>query len=668
MLRNTSSPTARARGRSGQPDLEQFAIRKLGQRVIEHQPFQPFARTSRLREELQLIGGRQTNAGCSRNERIGAKARVELRIRHDRHGRGTLDGKRAERGIDVAVMPVLRVHGIEPHAGFARERHAGNQAPQFSQTLGRAGLLDLRGIQFRRVSWVALPSTSKSSAKNLRTLTRSRHEGNEIAIPARRAGGDATYGGRDRRGYRGRSVECRLQPPSSAGFSLRGLLVAFGLVALGLPVAFAGLFGVIAQIDRFNAGVTLVREAQLHVADLHRLQSDEETAVRGFASTADPAFRDMYRAAVTEFPVHADEIAKRLAVVSSDGRAPAALADARELNARWRAQVAEPSIANAQRPIDNRRSALYVNRFRSDVDVMSAELIESYHRLLRDRSSPQRKALWIAFGALAVVALQILVYAFLVGRLRGELVRERRVVAVLQGAFTSEIVHDARLDVAAMYVSATRGAKVGGDVYDIFPLDAQRTLIVIADVSGKGVGAAVDSTFVKYSLRAFASESAAISTIVEKFNALYGRAQKPPEAFVVLFAGILDHRMATLTYVNAGHEAAYVRRAETIEQLAPTGPIIGIDAAAPFASAETAIAARDLLFLSTDGLTEARDPSGRFLTGSGVEAWMREADASSAQRFVDSIARRLRRYTRHRNSDDLAILAVRTDTDRVRVG
>jgi hypothetical protein len=449
----------------------------------------------------------------------------------------------------------------------------------------------------------------------------------------------------------------------SAGFSLRGLLVAFGLVALGLPAAFAGLFGVIAQIDRLNAGVTQLREAQLHVGDMQRLQSDEEAAVRGFASTADPAFRDLYRAAVTEFPVHADEIAKSLPVVTNDARAPAALAEARKLNAVWRAEVAEPAVAGA-RPLDNRRSAVILGRFRTDIDVVNAKLIENYHRLLRDRSAPQRQASWIAFSALAVVALQILVYAFLVGRLRGELVRERRVVAVLQKAFTSEIVHDARLDVAAVYVSATRGAKVGGDVYDIFPLDAGRTLVVIADVSGKGVGAAIDSTFVKYSLRAFASEYAAISTIVEKFNALYGRSQKPAEAFVVLFAGILDHRTARLTYVNAGHEAAYVRRPATIEQLAPTGPIIGIDANARFASAATVVTHEDLLFLSTDGLTEARDPSGRFLTGPGVEAWMREADASTAQRFVESIARRLRRYTRHRANDDLAILAVRPGVRR----
>jgi len=445
----------------------------------------------------------------------------------------------------------------------------------------------------------------------------------------------------------------------SAGFSLRGLIIALGIVALGLPAAFAGLFGVLAHIDRYNLGIAAVREAQLNVADLLRLQSDEETGVRGYGATADPSFRETYRAAITEFPVHANAVAERISLGSGDERAAAALADARTLNARWRNEVAEPSIAKTRRRRDDRQAAMYLNLFRNDIEIVSAVLLEEYHRLIRERKTTIQRALLIGYGAFVAVALQILVYAFLVDRLRGQLVRGRRVITLLQSAFTSEIISDVRLDVAATYVSATRGAKVGGDVYDIFPLDSHRTLVVIADVSGKGVEAAVDSTFVKYSLRAFASEHGDIATIVTKFNALYGLARKPPEAFVVIFAGILDNRTAMLTFVNAGHEAAYIRRPGRIEQLAPTGPIVGIANDTAFVSAAAAVTVDDILFLSTDGLTEARDPSGRFLTSSGVEAWLREADASTARRLVDALARRLRRYTRDRSSDDLAILAVR---------
>jgi serine phosphatase RsbU (regulator of sigma subunit) len=244
-------------------------------------------------------------------------------------------------------------------------------------------------------------------------------------------------------------------------------------------------------------------------------------------------------------------------------------------------------------------------------------------------------------------------------RLRSELNRERRVVEVLQRAFAGEMRPTPDLDVATTYVSATRGATVGGDVFDVFPIDDVRTLIALADVSGKGVEAAIDSTFVKYGLRAFASEHTDPATIVARFNALYVRAQRPPEAFVVLFAGIYDRAAGTLAYVNAGHEAAYIRRPNGVEALLPTDPVIGLSGDARFTVVTTALTSADTLFLSTDGLTEARDPSGAFLGDARVRAWLAAAETGSMNELVAAITQRLRRYTRARSRDDLAIVALR---------
>ena len=445
----------------------------------------------------------------------------------------------------------------------------------------------------------------------------------------------------------------------TAGFSLRGLLVALAIVALGLPAAVAGLFSVIAQIDRLNASIATVREAQLNAADVLRLQIEGETSVRGFAATRDPQFRETYRDSALEFPLRLADVNARLVFGGDDARAAAALLDAQRIHRRWQNEIALPLLADASTRTDDARSKIELNRFHADLDIVAAVLIADYHRLIRQRSAAVNKASLIGYSAIAVAGAQVLVYMFLAERLRGELLRERNVVTLLQRAFASETVRDPQLEVAATYVSATRGAKVGGDVYDVFPLDDGATLIVIADVSGKGVGAAVDSMFVKYSLRAFASEHADITTIVTKFNALYRRTQKVPEAFVVLFAGILDHRTAIFTYVNAGHEAAYVRRsAGRVDQLQPTGPIVGIADSAAFGAASTLIGGGDLLFLSTDGLTEARDPSGRFLSGDGVEAWLRETHGAPPQAVIDLLSRRLRQFTHARSNDDLAILAV----------
>ena len=207
-------------------------------------------------------------------------------------------------------------------------------------------------------------------------------------------------------------------------------------------------------------------------------------------------------------------------------------------------------------------------------------------------------------------------------------------------------------------MSATRGARVGGDVFDVYRIDPMTAMIVVGDVSGKGIGAAVDTAFVRFGLRAYASESRDPGAIVTRFNALYAMEQTL-EAFVVLFVGVFDAHTGTLTYANCGHEAAYVRRGTDLEHLHPTSPIVGMNPAETFVTATTRIGAHDMLVLATDGLTEARDPQRRFVDIREVERWIATAPDVTPQDLVDNLAARVRRWTRNRTADDLAILAIR---------
>jgi sigma-B regulation protein RsbU (phosphoserine phosphatase) len=286
-------------------------------------------------------------------------------------------------------------------------------------------------------------------------------------------------------------------------------------------------------------------------------------------------------------------------------------------------------------------------------------ILVEYRTQLARRAKTIQTASTIGFTAIALIGVQALVFAFLILRLRYALDREHGVVEALQVAFAGTVNQAPALEAATAYVSATRGAKVGGDVYDVYRIDEDLTLVLIADVSGKGVDAAVDTMFVKYSLRAFATEHRDIRVIANKFNTLYAHAQKEPEAFVVLFCGFYDRRTSTLTYINAGHEAAYVCRTNDVEQLPPTDAIIGLTTEAEFHTASVLIDTQSILFLATDGLTEARDPAGRFLGSAGVQQWLRDADMRSPQALVTDISDRLRRYTGANINDDLAILALR---------
>jgi len=441
-------------------------------------------------------------------------------------------------------------------------------------------------------------------------------------------------------------------------FSLWGLLVAFGIIALALPVAFAGLFGVLQQLNQINSDLAVVRKGQLNLATMLRCQLDEQIGLRGFEVSHRTAYLLPYRNAIKEFGNEESELRERL-IFPSESSAKRMLDDAVATNARWQRVIAQPILAGSHSLVNIEQGSTLVGRFRSDVDAINAMILTEYQSEIEGRANTIRTASAIGYSAIALVGIQALVFAFLLARLRYALDREHGVVEALQAAFAGAVTTAPMLEVATAYVSATRGAKIGGDVYDAHQIDENTALVLIADVSGKGVDAAVDTTFVKYSLRAFASEKHDVATIVRKFNALYANAQKAPEAFVVLFCGYYDWRSETLTYVNAGHEAAYVCRAGTVERLAPTDAIIGLSADAQFHTAATTIDSQSILFLATDGLTEARDPGRRFLGDAGVQEWLRKANTGSPQELVTDMSDRLRRYTGANINDDLAILAVR---------
>jgi serine phosphatase RsbU (regulator of sigma subunit) len=137
-------------------------------------------------------------------------------------------------------------------------------------------------------------------------------------------------------------------------------------------------------------------------------------------------------------------------------------------------------------------------------------------------------------------------------------------------------------------------------------------------------------------------------------------ADPAPEAFISLFVAIHDRRDDSLTYANAGHEPCWIRRGTQLERLSPTGPIVGVSGlgAPPFTAAQTTLAKGALLVLATDGLTEARDRSGRFVEEDQVRRWIVERDADVPQRFVDELLAAVTRFRRGRAGDDLALLAI----------
>jgi serine phosphatase RsbU (regulator of sigma subunit) len=103
----------------------------------------------------------------------------------------------------------------------------------------------------------------------------------------------------------------------------------------------------------------------------------------------------------------------------------------------------------------------------------------------------------------------------------------------------------------------------------------------------------------------------------------------------------------------------YIVRGSEVSSLAATGPIVGIIRDETFSSRTRRLAPDEIVFLATDGLTEARNAAGAFLTDAGVRRWLAEAAAPSPGALVERIVQRLRAYTRKSERDDLAIVAFR---------
>jgi hypothetical protein len=441
-------------------------------------------------------------------------------------------------------------------------------------------------------------------------------------------------------------------------FSFRGLILVFGLVAVVLPIALVGQLEIVRTLNAITQTVAEVREDEFLVSDVLQVQLEAELALREFAATREQAALDAYYHSRLLIPTQLRTVGASLAHMNAPGATLDAIRSMEETYASWLHDVAEPIVRGEPNTTERRtRGKMLLDRFSNEVVPVSRYLEQHYNALVTRRSAAIETTSRVALVAIGIIALELLAFAVVLTRLRRELDRERGVVETMQRATAGRLVVPHHLEIGTAYRSATRGARIGGDVYDVYRLDDDRTLLVVADVSGKGVTAAVETTFVRYALRALASQIRDVAEIVRQFDALYLAAAAAPEAFVSLFLGIHDRRDGTIAYANAGHEACWVRRDHTLEELAPTGPVIGIGALS-FASATTRLGSGELLVLATDGLTEARDRDGGFVPAARVRTWIAEVDAATPQRFVDGVVAAVTRYVRGRISDDLALLAV----------
>ncbi|NTW27790.1 MAG: SpoIIE family protein phosphatase [Coriobacteriia bacterium] len=236
---------------------------------------------------------------------------------------------------------------------------------------------------------------------------------------------------------------------------------------------------------------------------------------------------------------------------------------------------------------------------------------------------------------------------------------ERNTAQTLQGALLTlpESVHG--IDFAASYRPATESTLVGGDFYDLFELDYDRLGITIGDISGKGLKAAVLTSLVKDTIRAHAHESGKTpAQILTLANDLVQRSTAP-EVFATVFFGILDRVNGRLSYASAGHTTAAILKPEgTVVTLPCTNPILGAFASVEFGECEARVGSNEILFLYTDGLTEARQAEEMYGEDRLLDR-LASSGADCARDVVDEVMADVLTFSSGQLRDDLAILAVR---------
>lgn len=154
-------------------------------------------------------------------------------------------------------------------------------------------------------------------------------------------------------------------------------------------------------------------------------------------------------------------------------------------------------------------------------------------------------------------------------------------------------------------VAHSSSRQVGGDYYDFIPIDGERWALVVADVMGKGVPAALLASALRASLHSLANNELALRSVLNKTNRFF-RESSPEGMFATLFYAELDVKARRLIYINAGHLPPLIVRADgRREALLSSGPLIGVIEHPHYLEEFAAFAKGDVLAIYTDGVTES---------------------------------------------------------------
>ena len=203
--------------------------------------------------------------------------------------------------------------------------------------------------------------------------------------------------------------------------------------------------------------------------------------------------------------------------------------------------------------------------------------------------------------------------------------------------------------------------EVGGDFYDFFLLDEDHLALAIADVSGKGMPAALMMAVGRSFLRSYSRLGGGPSQILASLNDELST-DNDTSMFVTMFLAVADLRNGHVRYASAGHNRPFVVRGDgSVEQLPRTkGIALGARVGMAFVEAELTLAHGDALFLYTDGVSEAMNAADEVFTEERIATELARVAGDSCSSLLDELNGALRAHAAGvEQSDDITMVAFR---------
>lgn len=230
---------------------------------------------------------------------------------------------------------------------------------------------------------------------------------------------------------------------------------------------------------------------------------------------------------------------------------------------------------------------------------------------------------------------------------------------VQRALFPTEFPKGSGLSFSAICIPAQG---ISGDYYDVLEYEDGRTLFALADISGKGISAAILMANLQAVLRTIARNASSLTEVCTRLNDhLYQVTE--PSRFATLFVGQWIPSSGRLEYVNAGHQIPVLVGSDGNESLHEGGPPLGMFAQVAYKSGWVTLKKGDLLVLYSDGVTEASSSSGLEFGEQNLRELVEAHTAESVDEIQSRILEAVGHWSGRELMDDMTLVIAKVETN-----